>query len=76
MSTQEKLQQKINSECEYADRKGTSHFSVCDHSSWDRDLWTYRQDIIDAIIKRGYSVSVSIRWGVTDIEIRKPIELS
>jgi hypothetical protein len=74
MSIQEKIQHKINSECEYADREGASRFSVCNHSNWDRDLWTYRQDMIDAIIKRGYSVVASIRWGVTDIEIRKPIK--
>jgi hypothetical protein len=76
MTLQEKLQNRINIECEYADKNGSTRLSVCDHYNWDRDLWSHRHDIIDAIRKRGYSVSVSVRWGVTDIEISSKINLS
>ena len=71
MTLQDKLQNTINTECNYADKNGSSRLSVCDHSSWDRDLWAHRESIIDAIRKRGYSVSVSVKWGVTDINITK-----
>jgi hypothetical protein len=76
MTLQEKIQDAINVECTYADKNGSSRLSVCDHYNWDRDLWAYRYDIVDAIRNRGYSVSMSVRWGVTDIEVSKQLQLS
>lgn len=76
MTLQDKLQNAINTECSYADKNGSSRLSVCDHYNWDRDLWAHRESIIDAIRKRGYSVSVSVKWGVTDINITKQFQLN
>jgi len=75
MSLTQKLQDKIDYECKYADRDGSTRFSVCDHYSWDRDFWMHRNTIIDAIRNRGYSVSISSKWGVTDIDVTKIINL-
>lgn len=76
MTLQEKLQNFVNKHSDYVEKDGSSEFSVCEHYNWDKDLWLHRQSIIDALRKRGYSVSVYVRWGVTDIEITKPIQLS
>lgn len=71
----ENLEQKINKiiddELEYADKRGSTKLSTCDHYNWDRDVWNHRHQIIEEIRRRGYSVSVSTNWGVTDINITK-----
>ena len=73
---QKKLQDKVNEECAYADKNGSSRFSTCDHSNWDQDIWRHHSAIIEAIRCRGYSVSVTYKWGVTDITTTKKITLS
>lgn len=67
----QKVKDKIDEECRYAERDGHSRLSVCDHYNWDRELWMHRHTIIDSIRQRGYNVSVSVKWGVTDIETTK-----
>jgi|DEB0MinimDraft_6_1074348.scaffolds.fasta_scaffold245529_1 hypothetical protein len=76
MTVQEKIQKCIDTECNYAEKNEWTRLSVCDHYNWDRDLWNYRHEIIDAIKNRGYNVSVSCKWGVTDITITKKIEVN
>ena len=75
MTLVDKLQNVVNTECDYAEKKGSSRFSVCDHYNWDRDLWNHRDAIVAAIRRRGYKVSISCRWGVTDIDTTKLIVL-
>jgi len=67
----QKIQDKINFELEYADKNGSTTFSVCDHYNWDRDFWDNRHVMINEMRSRGYNVSVSVKWGVTDILISK-----
>jgi hypothetical protein len=71
---EEKLKQIVERECKYADRDGSSAFSTCDYSNWDKDIWRHREVIINSIRNRGYNVSVSVKWGVTDIVTTKKID--
>jgi hypothetical protein len=73
---QEKLQKIVDSEAEYAERTGSSQLSTCDHSNWDRDVWNHRHEIISALRSRGFSVTESVRHGVTDIVITKKMNLN
>ena len=75
MTLTEKLTDKINFESRYADKDGSTRFSVCDHYNWDRDFWNHRNVLIQALRDRGYNVSVSVSWGVTDIDVTKKISL-
>jgi len=75
MNLKEKLQKIVDIECQYADRDGTSTLSTCDHFGWDKDIWNYRHEIITAIRNRGYDVSSSVKWCVTDILTKTKIEL-
>jgi len=76
MTVQEKIQKCIDTECYYVEKNGSTVLSVCDHYNWDRDLWNYRHEIIDAMKNRGYNVSISCKWDVTDITITKKIEVN
>lgn len=76
MDIQTKINQYIDTECKYADSRGSSTLSVCDHYLWDRDLWAFRNQIVDAIRSKGYNVSVSVKWGVTDINTTKKININ
>ena len=73
---QAKLQSVINSACKYADKRGSTTLSTCNMSGWDNDIWNYQSQIIKAIRNRGYNVSVSVNWGVTDIVTSVQVELS
>ena len=74
----EKLTQVIDIECKYAVDNGTSHFDTCDAFGygWDKDIWNYRHEIVDAIRKRGYSVSVQTSYGVTRFITKRNLILS
>jgi len=71
----EKLLAVVNDRCERASDVGTATLSVCDHSGWDKDYWAYRHEIIAKIREKGYNVSVSTSYGVTDIVITEKITL-
>jgi hypothetical protein len=73
---EEKLQDCVNSQCEYAEKNGSTKLSVCSERNWDSDKWNYRQDIMDAIRGRGYNVSQQTNWGVLDITTTKKITLT
>jgi hypothetical protein len=75
-AVQEKLQNIVNTLCEQADESGSSTFSTCDHSNWDKDYWVHRYTITDAIRNRGYKVNGYVKHGVTDYVITKPIQLT
>ena len=72
----EKLQNIINDYCDSANKYGSAKLSTCNYSGWDRDIWNHHSAIITAIQKRGYRVTVSVNWGVTDILIVKNISLT
>lgn len=78
MNIQEKIQEKINSEASYADKEGSTSFSVCDawYYGWDKDFWNHRHTIMDALRKRGYQVSSKTNHGVLDITVVNPLDFS
>ena len=77
MELQNKLQKKINEECDYADKHGSSKFSVSyEGFGWDQDEYNHRNEIASAIRNRGYKVEISTSHGVTDIRTYKKVELS
>jgi hypothetical protein len=78
MKTQEKIQGIIDSLASEADADGYSKLSVCDayYYGWDKDYWIHKQNIIDALKKRGYNVSSKTNHGVLDIIIVKQIQVS
>lgn len=70
-----KLKAFIQNEVDYIEKTGSTKISTCDHSNWDRDIWTHRQDIMNAFIEKGYSVYSKINWGVLDIYVTKHLSL-
>lgn len=77
MNIESKIQKFIDDHCAQADSSGRSSFSTCDCLSygWDRDIWAFKDQIMSAIRKRGYSVSHSFKYGVMDVAIVKQLEL-
>lgn len=75
MTLKEKLTNVIEEEIKYAKRDGKSRLSTCDHSNWDKDIWNYKDAIIEGIRKRGYDVATSTNWGVLDITTTLNINL-
>jgi hypothetical protein len=68
-SIQEIIQEKVNYEAKYVEKYGTTTLSTCNHSNWDKNVWNYRQQIIEALKGRGYNVSCETNHGVLDIKI-------
>lgn len=48
-------------------------FSTCDHYNWNKKDWVFQDEIVNNLIKRGYSVNKNIKFGVTDYLIKKKI---
>jgi hypothetical protein len=71
----EKLNKNIEYHVERVAEKGSSSFSTCDHYSWDKDIWNYRNSIIDKLIDLGFNVDTQMNWGVLDITITKELKL-
>jgi hypothetical protein len=74
MEVQQKLQSKVDELCAWAEKSSRASWSIAD--TWDADFWAHKGAIISAIRKRGYDVSCSVNWGVTDYVITKKITLS
>ena len=72
---EEKLIGIINTECKYADENGSSKFSTCNNRNWDKDVWNFRNSIIETIKKRGYNVTTETNHGVLDITTTKVLKL-
>ena len=51
-------------------QKGYVTVATCDHSNWDRKLHHHFSKIAIELRNRGYSVSCSVNWGVTDWVIK------
>lgn len=75
MTLKEKLTNVIEEEIKYAKKDGKSCLSTCSHYNWDKDIWNYKDAIIEGIRKRGYKVSTLTKWGVLDITTTLNISL-
>ena len=71
----EKLNKNIEYHVERVAEKGSSSFSTCDYSGWDKDIWNYRHSIIDKLIDLGLNVESAVNHGVLDVTITANIEL-
>lgn len=73
------LKEKLNKNIEYhkeqVAEKGSSSFSTCDYSGWDKDIWNYRHSIIDKLIDLGFNVESAVNHGVLDVTITANLEL-
>ena len=65
----EKLNTIINRQIELVNRFGSNTLSTCDHYNWDKDIWNYRNFIIDKLVEEGFNVDTRTNWGVLDITI-------
>jgi len=72
-----KLKEKLKTNIKYhIDRiaeTGSSSFSTCDYSGWDKDIWNHRHSIVDKLIDLGFNVDTQMNWEVLDITITKTI---
>ena len=65
----EKLNTIINRQIELVNRFGSNTLSTADHYNWDKDIWNYRNFIIDKLVEEGFNVDARTNWGVLDITI-------
>ena len=71
----EKLNKNISYHTERVAETGSSSFSTCDYSGWDKDIWNYRYSIIDKLKDEGYRVESAVNHGVLDVTITAKLEL-
>ena len=71
----EKLNKNISYHIDRIAKIGSSSFSTCDYSGWDKDIWNYRHSIIDKLIDLGFNVESSVNHGVLDVTITANLEL-
>jgi hypothetical protein len=71
----EKLNKNISYHVDRVNEKGSSSFSTCDYSGWDKDIWNYRHSIVDKLIDLGFNVDSQMNHGVLDITITANLEL-
>jgi hypothetical protein len=74
-----KLKEKLKTNIKYhIDRiaeTGSSSFSTCDYSGWDKDIWNHRHSIMDKLTDEGYRVESAVNHGVLDVTITANLEL-
>ena len=70
-----KIQNMIDTHVARVEQEGHISISVCNAPNWDINEWTYREDLISACRRQGFSVETAINFGVTDISVRKSLEL-
>ena len=46
----EKLNKNISYHIDRIAKTGSSSFSTCDYSGWDKDIWNHRHSIIDKLV--------------------------
>ena len=71
----EKLKTNIKYHIDRVAETGSSSFSTCDYSGWDKDIWNHRHSIVDKLIDLGFNVDTQMNWGVLDITITKELKL-
>ena len=52
----EKLNKNISYHIDRIAKTGSSSFSTCDYSGWDKDIWNHRNSIIDKFVDLGFNV--------------------
>ena len=71
MELQTKLQNFINETVKYVEKNGSAVYTCRNHSGWDIDIYNNRNEINDALIRRGYEVTSKIKLGSSDIIITR-----
>jgi len=71
----EKLNKVISKQVEMVNKYGSNTLSTCDHYNWDKDIWNYRNSIVDKLIDLGFNVDSQMNHGVLDITITANLEL-
>ena len=71
----EKLNKNISYHVDRVNEKGSSSFSTCDYSGWDKDIWRHRHSIMDKLTDQGYGVESAVNHGVLDVTITANLEL-
>ena len=71
----EKLNKVIFKQVEMVNKYGSNTLSTCDHYNWDKDIWNYRNSIVDKLIDLGFNVDSQMNHGVLDITITANLEL-
>ena len=71
----EKLNKVISKQVEMVNKYGSNTLSACDHYNWDKDIWNYRNSIIDKLIDLGFNVDSQMNHGVLDITTTANLEL-
>ena len=71
----EKLNKVISKQVEMVNKYGSNTLSTCDHYNWDKDIWNYRNSIIDKLIDLGFNVDSQMNHGVLDITTTANLEL-
>ena len=71
----EKLNKVISKQVEMVNKYGSNTLSTCDHYNWDKDIWNYRNSIVDKLIDLGFNVDSQVNHGVLDITITANLEL-
>ena len=76
MNIQHEIQNLIDNMANNVENTSSAKLSVCDERNWDKNLWEYRHQIMDALRGRGYIVNSSTNYGVLDIVVTKKLNLS
>jgi len=76
MNIQHEIQNLIDNMANNVENTSSAKLSVCDERNWDKNLWEYRHQIMDALRARGYIVNSSTNYGVLDIVVTKKLNLS
>ena len=71
----EKLNKVISKQVEMVNKYGSNTLSTCGHYNWDKDIWNYRNSIVDKLIDLGFNVDSQMNHGVLDITITANLEL-
>jgi hypothetical protein len=66
-----KIEVKILDLIKEVEKYGSTTFSVCSHSNWDKDYYNHRDEISRILRSHKYNTSTTVRYGVIDILITK-----
>jgi len=69
------IQNLIDGMVDRVENDGTAKLSVCDARGWDKNLWNYRHQIMDALKGKGYVINSSTNYEVLDIVVTKKLTL-
>jgi len=75
MNVEQEIQSIIDNMANHVEKTGSTKLSVCNERNWDKDLWNYRHQIMDALRGRGYIINSSTNYEVLDIIVTKKLEL-